>query len=144
MFKSKFCCRDRSALNEATRSPIFLFQRKVWNLIQIPDGYECPDGEGVYPEREIGEEYDEWHEEHPDPLTWDELHKMKAGDYDVPCAIFHWETDRVFLTREEAENYGRNRHYNYRDGWRVYAVCAEGELEEVLKDGTEMTLKDGE
>lgn len=131
-FQSRFCSRDRSALNEATKSPVFLFQRKVWNLINVPGGYELSDEGAVlttlrshiddmieawhngandkplheylgWTETEYRmfvqtsdipeERYEEWE---PRQLTWEELHKMSAGIYDVPCAIFHWETDRVF------------------------------------------------
>lgn len=136
-FKSKYCSRDRSALNEITDRPIFLFQQKIWQLIGVPDGYELGDECQVYP---IVENPDEDYE--PESLTWEELSQLQHGDYDVPCAIFHWETRYVFLTRQEAEEFGEAKHYNYRDGWRVYAVCAKGELREALVDGTEMTLND--
>lgn len=31
-------------------------------------------------------------------------------------------THTVFLSREEAESYGKSRGYNFKDGWRVYCI----------------------
>jgi hypothetical protein len=54
------------------------------------------------------------------------------GDYDAPYVQDEWGTERVFLTRKEAEDFGRAHHYNYWAGWRVYCVPCEGELAELL------------
>lgn len=46
----------------------------------------------------------------------------------------------VWFTREEAEAEGERRDYYYgRKGkdWRVFCVCAQGELEELLNDHSE-------
>ena len=48
----------------------------------------------------------------------------------------NWATDRVFWSRKEAEDYGHSREYAWGKmlmGWRVYCVCAEGHLAEVLR-----------
>lgn len=130
-FQSKYQTRDGSALNEATRTPIFLFQRKVWALVNVPNGYDVDDEGDVVPEGW------EKRDERGDALSWETLAETTKGEWDAPCAISHWETERVYLTREEGERYGEGRAYNYPDGWRVYSVCAKGELAEALKDGTE-------
>lgn len=45
-----------------------------------------------------------------------------------------WDTEYVFFTREEAEQWGRDYSYRYRrGGWRVYCVSAMGELAGVLR-----------
>ncbi len=45
-----------------------------------------------------------------------------------------WDTEMVFWSREEGEAYGKRRDYNYRDGWRVYCVCANDTLAALLKE----------
>lgn len=45
----------------------------------------------------------------------------------------HWETEWVFFTREEGEEWGRDHAYNYPRGWRVFCVSALGELADVLR-----------
>lgn len=44
----------------------------------------------------------------------------------------HWQTETVFYTREEAEEWGRNHHYRW-PHWQVYCVHATGELCDVLR-----------
>ena len=45
-----------------------------------------------------------------------------------------WDTEYVFFTREEAEEWGTAHSYRYRrGGWRVYCVSAMGELADVLR-----------
>lgn len=106
--------------DEVTRDPIFLFQKKIWNLISTPDddSYHIDTESNIWKKDDEGNITDEL-------ATWEELEDME-------CAICHWYTDLVFLTREEGEAYGTARAYNYPDGWRVYCVCAEGSLKEVL------------
>ncbi len=131
-FQSEYLPRDSSAFREVTASPVFLFQSKRWQLVQVPEGFEVDEEGDVVPE-----DWDQDSEEDPVPLSWDKLHAMTEGSHDVPCAIFEWHTERVFLTREEGHRHGEAKHYNYRDGWRVYAVPAHGELVEALRDGSE-------
>jgi len=45
----------------------------------------------------------------------------------------HWLVERVFLSREEAEAWGKAHEYRWPGGWRVYGTCAEGELVELLR-----------
>lgn len=123
--------RDAAAFRECTRDPIFLFQRRRWIVTGAPEGYEFDcDGECV-----------KWTDcdgngmEEPSILSPKDLaqNTHDGCGWDVPCAIETWETESVWLSREEAEAYGRRRSYNYRDGWRVYCVCAEGQLGQALK-----------
>lgn len=126
-FHSIFCTRDASARLEATRkpkaprTPIFLFQSatvvpcdpKYWDCAQdFRDGNGCP-GEGC---------------SNPELDT----HLIDQG-----VATRDWVTESVWLTRREAEAYGRDNERGYPEGWRVYAVCAEGELVDALRDGSE-------
>ena len=141
MFKSQFMNRDQSALNEATAAPIFLFQYRRWIITGVPDGYDFFD-DGIVAavddnsKPQMTEEGD-----YAETLSAEQLAQHVYGDWDVPCAIETWETDRVFLTRQEAEEYGKARSYNYRDGWRVYAVNCVGELAQALRDGSEFDTK---
>jgi hypothetical protein len=121
--------RERSA-DEATRDVIFLFQRRRWDVIAIPPGYESEDGLVSVNEDQFNPEFDTYHGEQ---LSGEQLSKITQGEWDVPCALEHWDTEGVFLTRKEGETYGENRAYNYPDGWRVYGVPAEGELAQFLR-----------
>ena len=56
----------------------------------------------------------------------------KAG-IDVKWCEIKWEPERVFLTRQEGEDWAKRREYRW-DCWKVYCVCAEGELAKVLND----------
>lgn len=120
--------RAEAGRREATRDPIFLFQRRRWLVVGCPDGYAFDaDGDCV--------RCDEDGEPLPDGevLPRQKLAEHRSGEWDVPCAIEEWDTERVYLSREAAEAYGQARAYNYRDGWRVYCVCAEGALAGLLK-----------
>ncbi len=111
--------RDEMASHEATCDPIFLFQYKRYILKEIPVEYHYNDDGDII--KDGTEDF-----ENPEVLSWAELEDME-------CAIHVWETEDVFYSREEGEEYGHRRHYNYTDGWRVYCVCAQGKLAEILK-----------
>ena len=98
--------------DECTRDVIFLFQRRRWNL----HDYDHPERDVLIPMEKIHAE------------GWE------FGDWDHPCVTESWHTEGVYLTREEATAYGKRRDYNFADGWRVYGVCAEGELVELIKN----------
>ena len=101
---------------EMTRDVIFLFQRRRRCYHTLPDSIDLVDGEFVgqggtgYSEKDMlslctpDENYVEW-----------------------------WDTESVWLSREEGEAYGLAHAYNYPDGWRVYGVPSEGELAKLLK-----------
>lgn len=111
--------RDAAAYRECTRDPIFLLQVRRYRLLGVPEGHEMDDEGDVWAKSPIGPA-------EPDRLTVDDLLSFEA-------AVAWWETESVYLTREEAEAYGQRRAYNYRDGWRVYCVCAEGRLGDLLR-----------
>jgi len=54
---------------------------------------------------------------------------------DGDCETCHrfWLTDSVWLDRESAEAWGESVAHRYPDGWRVYSVCAEGDLALLLR-----------
>lgn len=112
--------RDAACLHECTANPIFLFQVRRWIVTGCPEGYEFDaEGDCVTP---AGSE-----------IAMADLAKHKHGEWDTPCAIESWETERVFLQREEGESYGTSRAYNYPSGWRVYCVTASGALGKMLE-----------
>ena len=118
---------------EATRSVIFLFQIKQLNLVGYPhaeDGEYCHDGDGVILGDTIG---NEWRpRDDAEYLTTEQLETMET-DEGGPCVVTHWQTLGVFMSRVEAEEYGRKTDHRYKDGWRVYGVPAEGHLEHLLR-----------
>lgn len=105
------------ARKEATRDPIFLLQtRKVIRTNQ-DKYYWDSDAECLK---------DVYNDE---PVTDEAL--IENGDAES-C----WHTEYVFLTREEKRSGEVAAEYVYgRKGkdWRVYCVCAEGELAKALK-----------
>ena len=121
--------RERSAA-EGTRDVIFLFQSRRWEIVAIPTGYSMEDGE-VYRDRDqFNPGFDT---DHGEQISGEELSKITQGEWDVPCALERWDTEGVFLTREEGETYGENHAYNFPDGWRVYGLPAMGELAQFLR-----------
>ena len=100
--------------DEITRDPIFLFQSRRWQFMDVPDGWEMVDGEWM--RHEDGSELD---------ITWENCQEFEESfDY--------WDTEYVFFTRAEAEAWGQRANRRYPDGWRVYCVCAKGELAQLL------------
>lgn len=123
---------------ECTRDAIFLFQRKVINWHHIPDGWQYSD-DILYMIKEDAEfatedEIELFRDFSQPQVSLKEMAE-RITDYDNwEYVTEHWETESVFLTREEGENYGNAKHYNYPNGWRVYCVCAEGKLAELIKN----------
>lgn len=113
---------------ECTHDVIFLFQRKIWTRIGLPDGYDT-DGESIW------RRDDNTDEDAPESLDWKEVYEMESAD-GMPYAIYRWETEGVWLDRDEAEAYGRAKHHNYTDGWRVFGMPAYGELARMLRGET--------
>ena len=116
--------RGDVAYPEATRDPIFLLQSKRYYVspdYALPEDWiwDHDEGEVVDTAVQIDEECFE---------TVSNERLESAG-----VAFVHWVTERVFFTREEGEAYGKAKSYNYRDGWRVYCVCAEGDLATILR-----------
>lgn len=115
--------RDRHAWEESTRDPIFLFQKRIWHLVGCPPDHSIDD-EGRVMNVHTGVE-----------ASNEELASMEALSYEIdhPCVIAEWYTELVFLSRDEANAYGRAKHYNYSDGWRVFCVPAHASLAKMLK-----------
>lgn len=105
--------RDEIAHYEATRDPIFLLQRKNIIITNV-DSYHYNDDTEALCDQDNNE------------VTLQDI--LKRGD-----AVETWDTESVWLTREEATAYGERTEYHYLDGWRVYCVNAEGELAKFLK-----------
>jgi hypothetical protein len=60
------------------------------------------------------------------------LYQVRAFCRDEVRAV-HWRTDSVWLSRGEAEAWGRRNQHNHPAGdWRVYCLCAEGALAKLL------------
>lgn len=122
--------REKASREECTRDPIFLLQvrrfhyPKCINDVVENYGYTFQDEGFVACYSDTGEVI---HTE-PDYVKDEEL--VEKG-----LIVDYWDTERVFFTRQEAEEWATARSYNYPNGWRVYCVCAEGVLIQVLEDG---------
>lgn len=58
---------------------------------------------------------------------------LDTGEENEP--VNYWYTERVFLTRNEALDYGRSRPYAwgaYKEGWRIWGVPCDGIMVELL------------
>ena len=58
------------------------------------------------------------------------------------CRFEYWETENVFLTREEANEHGEARPYawgNKGEGWRIYGVQCIGLMAELLGKSSEIS-----
>lgn len=127
--------RGDVALAECTRDPIFLLQSRRWYVNQngLPShvtNYETMEEMSVV----LGDEGEYVLVVHDGPnprrehIAVSEAAAMFSEEFSE-----EWRTERVFFTRKEGERYGRRRAYNYPEGWRVFCVCAEGELATLLK-----------
>ncbi len=100
---------------EATESPIFLFQSKS----MVPS-FDCANAHMLADQARYDQEIALGRDGDELPRT-----------YCSSCEVV-WRTERVFLTREEGENFGKAKHYNYTEGWRVYCVPCAGQLAKLL------------
>lgn len=142
---SQFCSRDESALKEATRDPIFLLLVETAQLLDYdecdrPDGWERDDdGELIIrPDGGCSCHINPpcaWCTDSRHP-TFDEIVALR--DEDKPICV-ETRVESVWLTRAECEAWIASHKYRFASDQRVrcYCVCAEGELAQVLKDGTE-------
>ena len=110
---------DERCYGECTKDVVFLFQ---WREIHRGGDADIPDGYTISEEGEI-------YNENGDAVSG----KYMADNY--PELFYEiWHTDRVYLSREEGEAYGRSREsYAWRDGWRVYGVPSYGLMAELIK-----------
>ena len=114
--------RGMVAYRECSNDPIFLFQTKDYGTSEadysaMEDlGWHCD--EGWYVSKD----------EDADKVTTEMM-----ADHDI--GTLHWDTQKVFLHREEARRYGERRPYAWGDegeGWRIFCVNAEGELAQTI------------
>lgn len=116
---------------EATRGAVFLFQVNRYDVLGLPDGITYEDGSFFRTHNEDGEELEE-----EESVSLDEIKQETFGDYDTPCILDIWKTESVWLDRDEATAFGEAKSYRYgqrgRD-WRVYCVCADGDLAKLLQ-----------
>ena len=134
---------------ECTRDVIFLFQRKVLNLHGLPDGLDCQEGcvtiknEEEFADEVVIECLDEklLEQMRGDGLPLREFMKLglEYGELCHQCVQETWLTESVWIDREEAERYGKAKEYNYVDGWRVYGVCATGDLAKLIRGESPIT-----
>ncbi len=131
--------RDQMAYNESTADPIFLFQRARYVYFR-----DTMTNKGL----RIDEDADYQVYDPEDPINEKALTARKGGDEDAAliyltddqlvqweCAVKHWETEYVFLSREESDAWGVRRKYDHgAEGvdWRTYCVCARGTLAQLL------------
>jgi hypothetical protein len=106
---------------ECTRDVIFLLQVRRTNIYALPDGCEFNDGPVRY-EDEDGNRLPE-----PIEVSLDEL--RDAGGY----VFDYWDTESVWLDRDEAEAFAKAHEYNYCNGWRVYGMPSYGDLAAMLR-----------
>ena len=119
--------RGDVGLASGTRDSIFLLQERRWqfNHEGIPDAIEMDEECDLI---EIGEK-----DPDGEPLVVSMAEVAKRW----PDHVYEeWHVEKVFFTREAGERYAQASHYNYPHGWRVYCVCAEGELAALLKSRT--------
>lgn len=117
--------RTREALErEMLRCAIFLFQRRILKLVDDKVDEWVAEGDAIL------DEDGQVCEPSGEPMPVQRM--IDCGLYEIS-----WETDRVFLTREDGEDWGRATDYNYPNGWRVWATIAEGDLVRVLDAATE-------
>ena len=114
------------AQQEATKNPIFLFQKRIWIVAGDPDGYE-----GYYLDPDGGC----FTNDNGDVLTFKTCFEkeIQAQWADIPVLREEWITEKVYLTREEAEQAGITTAYNYSNGWRVFCVPCYGLLPELIE-----------
>lgn len=116
--------RGMVAYRESTCDPIFLFQKLDYGCSEAD--FSAMEDLGWHLTEDCG-----WYtsdDEDADPVTTEMMH-----DHDIGSR--HWMTMKVFAHREEARQYGLARPYHWGQegvGWRVYCVCAVGELARLL------------
>jgi len=113
--------RDHERARTATDEPLALLQTRRWFLAYIPPGVVY-DGEYYVWEDEPNDD--------PTPLGYHEL-----VETDSESIVEWWDTHRVFLSQDEAREWGEARKHRWPDGWRVYSVPARGKLRTLAAGG---------
>lgn len=63
------------------------------------------------------------------------LEGMEEKEAQCECYVEVWETERVFLTRKEADEWGQSRPYAWGEkgqGWDIYGVPCDGMMVEFI------------
>lgn len=109
--------------SEITVDPIFVL-RKLW--------YHCKDCEYQWQDPDGYDVTDEDRSDWEPPCS---VHSPLCPFGDVYDRIQSEHAINVFLTREEAENYGESQSHNFgkkNEGWDVWCIPAKGELAKYL------------
>ena len=135
--------RDR-CVREATQDVLFLLQRRRWNLTSTNiEGIADSDSESL--NVDVFENLPDWlkplvqdhDEENPGyiPLNSEFFSAAEKEDDDngAPICISTWESESVWVDRDEAEVWAMNHAYRFPHGWRVYGEWARGALAKMLR-----------
>lgn len=147
MSASKFCTRSESSRREMTRTPVFVVLVETAQLLDYrdedrPDSMERDD-DGDLRHKATGECCCNTTAMPPcahctsnTRVTFNEIKALRNDDRPVTIET---TVEGVWLTRQEAEAWLASKHYNYRKDQHayVYGVPADGELADVLRDGSE-------
>ena len=127
---------------ECTGNVIFLLQSRFLNLVDMPYGWEFDDDcasllmteqDADYSTEQQDSQFESWKEgcndvEQPS-MSITELYELNDEHF-----VEIWDTQCVFLSREEGEAFAEKHGYKYSQGWRVYGVCAVGQLVDLIKE----------
>ena len=116
--------RREMAHREATRDPIFLLQRRYLIITDRDEVQYCDVCECVYFSSVM--DHHDCDNEPPTNITDEEIVSNDSG-------VFAWRTEYVYYSRKEAQDVVDSRAH-YETGFRVYCVCAEGRLAQILND----------
>jgi len=140
--------RDAVGNQEATRDPIFLVQKREVLGIDTINGltehqfFHDDDGD-LWVDADLfdakdrveAKANDNWRRSDID-FRCDAIRVDNETMVDRGWAIFSWRTESVWFRRPEAEAYAVGQRHNLGElgqGCRVYCVCAEGRLADLLK-----------
>lgn len=123
---------DRDPDNrDFTANPIYLLQRRSYQLIDDPDWLGVGDDGEWLLDMDLAD-CPSWVQD--DPSVFDDHRRMWEALKSVGDAIEIWDVDSVWLTRPEAEAFGNATSYNFPLGYRVWCDHAKGRLADVLND----------
>lgn len=127
---------------ECTGNVIFLLQSRFLNLVDIPYGWEFDDDchsllmtedDADYSTDEQEKQFLKWksgeYTELQPEISIEQLYELNDEHF---CEV--WNTECVFLSREEGEEFAERTKYRYPQGYRVYGVCAAGQLVDLIKE----------
>lgn len=115
---------------ESTRDVIFLLQGRRRIFFREPTGY-TRDSDSDYCWRKTD---DDGKIIESEEIVSDD----DAAEADPECFVTVWDTESVWLDRDEAEAHGEAHSYHYDNprknvGWRVYGMPSYGDLAKLLQ-----------